>query len=78
MSLKYLPPYSPERNPTELALAQLKAKIRAARPRPSTRHQMRALITDVLNGLNGKSMQPLYNEMRRFLQRAAAHKQLYD
>jgi len=31
--LRFLPPYSPDFNPIELAFAKLKAFIRAARPR---------------------------------------------
>ena len=31
--LRYLPPYSPDFNPIELAFAKLKAFLRAARPR---------------------------------------------
>jgi transposase len=31
--VRFLPPYSPDFNPIELALAKLKASFRAARPR---------------------------------------------
>ena len=78
MSLKYLPPYSPELDPAELVFASLKAQIRRARPRPKTRVQMCNLTKTTLDNMNGKATQPLYNEMRRFLARAAAKKQFYD
>ena len=45
-SLRYLPPYSPDFNPIELAFAKLKAFLRAARPR--TFDQVCALIAAAL------------------------------
>jgi transposase len=45
-SLKFLPPYSPDFNPIELAFAKLKAFLRAARPR--TFDQVCALIAAAL------------------------------
>ena len=42
--LRFLPPYSPDFNPIELAFAKLKAFLRAARPR--TFDQVCALIAD--------------------------------
>jgi transposase len=44
--LRFLPPYSPDFNPIELAFAKLKAFLRAARPR--TFDQVCELIADVL------------------------------
>jgi transposase len=45
-TVRYLPPYSPDLNPIELAFAKLKAFLRAARPR--TFDQVCALIAAVL------------------------------
>jgi transposase len=36
--LRFLPPYSPDFNPIELAVAKLKAFLRAARPRTFDQH----------------------------------------
>src|SRR5215468_11603650 len=44
--LRFLPPYSPDFNPIELAFAKLKALLRAARPR--TFDQVLALIAAAL------------------------------
>jgi len=44
--LRFLPPYSPDFNPIELAFAKLKAFLRAARPR--TFDQVCALMTAAL------------------------------
>ena len=44
--LRYLPPYSPDFNPIELAFAKLKAFVRAARPRSFD--QVCALMTTAL------------------------------
>ena len=43
-SLRFLPPYSPDFNPIELAFAKLKALLRAARPR--TFDHVNALVVD--------------------------------
>jgi len=45
--LRFLPPYSPDFNPIELAFAKLKALLRAARPR--TFDQVCALIAAALD-----------------------------
>ncbi len=45
--LRFLPPYSPDLNPIELAFAKLKALLRAARPR--TFDQICGLIAAVLD-----------------------------
>ena len=45
--LRFLPPYSPDFNPIELAFAKLKAFLRAARPR--TYEQVCGLIANALN-----------------------------
>ena len=44
--LRFLPPYSPDFNPIELAFAKLKAFLRAARPR--TFDQVTALVAAAL------------------------------
>ena len=44
--LRFLPPYSPDFNPIELAFAKLKAFLRAARPR--TFEQVNALVATAL------------------------------
>ena len=45
--LRFLPPYSPDFNPIELALAKLKAFLRAARPR--TFDQVVALVAAAID-----------------------------
>lgn len=44
--IRFLPPYSPDFNPIELAFAKLKAFLRAARPR--TFDQVNALVAEAL------------------------------
>lgn len=44
--LRFLPPYSPDFNPIELAFATLKAFLRAARPRSS--YQVMTLVAIAL------------------------------
>ena len=50
--LRFLPPYSPDFNPIELAFAKLKAFLRAARPR--TFDQVCALIAAALGALHAR------------------------
>jgi transposase len=45
--LRFLPPYSPDFNPIEVAFAKLKAFLRAARPRSD--HQVLELVAIALD-----------------------------
>ena len=61
-SLRFLPPYSPDFNPIELAFAKLKAFFRAARPR--TFDQVCELMAAALAPLHARRMRKLRQALR--------------
>jgi transposase len=61
-SLRFLPPYSPDFNPIELAFAKLKAFLLAARPRNF--EQVCDLIATALLGLHSSRMRELRAPLR--------------
>ena len=62
--LRFLPPYSPDFNPIELAFAKLKAFLRAARPR--TFDHVCALIAAALELFTPDRMSQLRAALRLF------------
>ena len=60
--LRFLPPYSPDFNPIELAFAKLKAFLRAARPR--TFDHVCELIAAALGALHARRMRELRQALR--------------
>lgn len=73
LNIRFLPPYSPQLNPVELWISQLKGALRRSRPQPRTRPALKLRLYNTIATLAvTKPTLPLFKEMRYWLSKAAA------